>query len=93
MEIALGNETTPAANATNQFRDFRKRSGKAGSLITFLCSESIKNFIAGLPQKDPASIWTALAERYSNTNNVAERQATVRRFQNTEMKPGESIAD
>jgi hypothetical protein len=62
LEIVLGNEHPPAANATAQFRDYRRRSGRAYALI-YSSDARVRSFIEDLDDRNPATSAVSIPAR------------------------------
>ena len=94
LEIVLGNETPPAADASSQLREsYQKRFGRARTMVYSSVEPTIRAFIDTLPDRDPARIWVALRERYSTATSRSDRLAIYRRFLLATMKPGTSVSE
>jgi hypothetical protein len=58
--IGTGTEVPPNAGATAQLRDFRRRCGRAYSLIYSSSDDTTRSLIDNLPDEEPNYVWTAL---------------------------------
>jgi len=90
--IVTGTEAPPNAGATAQLRDFRRRSGRAYSLIYASSDETTRSLIDNLPNEEPDHVWTALRLAFDTSASLSGRLTTVRRFHKTTMKPGTSVS-
>ena len=90
--IVTGTEEPPNAGANAQLRDFRRRSGRAYSLIYASSDETTRSLIDNLPDEEPNHVWTALRVAFDTSASLSGRLATVRRFHKTAMQPGTSVS-
>jgi len=66
LEIVLGNENPPLANASFTMRDsYKKRLGLATGMAYPPVKPSIRATTNKLPDRNPAQIWTALSEKFN----------------------------
>jgi hypothetical protein len=93
LDIVLGTELAPAANATAQVRDFRKRSHRAFGMVWPSTEPSIRTFLTRLGHRDPHHAWEALRERYDAAASQSARVATLARLHSAIMKPGTSVSN
>jgi hypothetical protein len=92
LEIVLGNEAPPLANASFAMREsYRKRLGLATGMVYSSVEPSIRAIINQLPDRNPAQIWVALGEKFNSAASRAGRMAIRKRFQFTTMKEGTSV--
>jgi len=93
LDIVLGTELAPAANANAQGRDFCKRSQRAFGMIWSSTEHSIRTFLNRLGHRDPHIAWEALRERYDAAASQSARVATLARLHSAVMKPGTSVSN
>jgi len=92
LEIVLGNEHPPLANALFAMREsYKKRLELATRMDYSSVEPSIRAIINKLPNRNPAQIWTALAEKFNTATSHASRITIRKRFQKTTMKEGTSV--
>ena len=92
LEIVLGNEAPPPANASFAIREsYQKRLGHATGMVYSSVEPSIRAIINKLPDRNPARIWTALGEKFNTAASRSGRMAIRKRFQFTTMKEGTSV--
>ncbi|RPA81695.1 hypothetical protein BJ508DRAFT_306307 [Ascobolus immersus RN42] len=82
-QIVLGLETTPALNATTQYRDFISRSEHGAALLHRTCGPTAASLISG--NFDPVDIWTTLEARFKATET--SRLQLIQRFHNLRYNP------
>jgi len=90
--IVTGTEAPPNAGATAQLRGFRRRSGRAYSLIYASSDETSRSLIDNLPNEEPNHVWTALGLAFDTSASLSGRLTTVCHFHKTTMKPGTSVS-
>jgi len=90
--IVTRTEEHPNAGTTAQLLDFRRRSGRASSLIYTSSDETTRSLIDNLPNEEPNYVWTALPLAFDTSASLSGRLTTVRRFHKTTMKLGTSVS-
>ena len=93
LDIVLGTELAPAANATAQARDFHKRSQRAFGMIWSSTEHSIQTFLNCLGHCDPYIAWEAQQQRYDAAVSQCARVATLARLHSAVMKSGTSVSN
>jgi len=92
LEIVLGNEDPPLANASFAMREsYKKRLGLATGMVYSSVEPSIRAIINKIPDRNPAQIWIALGEKFNTATSRSGRMAIRKRFQFTAMKEGTSV--
>jgi len=92
LEIVLGNEDPPPANASFAMREsYKKRLGLATGMVYSSVEPRIRAIINKLPDCNPAQIWIALGEKLNTATSRSGRMAIRKRFQFTAMKEGTSV--
>jgi len=94
LEIVLGNEGPPPANASFAMREsYKKRFGHATGMVYSSVEPSIRAVINKLPDQQPAHVWTALGHKYNTATSRSGRLAIRHRFQLTTMKLDALVQD
>jgi len=94
LEIVLGNEDHPPANASFAMREsYKKQLGYATRMVYSLVEPSIRSVINKLPNQQPAHIWAALGQKYNTATSRSGQLAIRRRFQLTTMKKDGLVQD
>jgi len=93
LDIVLGTELAPAANATAQVRDFCKRSHRAFGMNWSSTEPSIRTFLTRLGHRDPHQACEALRERYDAAASQSASVATLAHLHSAVMKPGTSVSN
>jgi len=94
LEIVLGNEDHPPANASFAMREsYKKRLGYATGMVYSSVEPSIRSVINKLPNQQPAHVWAALGQKYNTATSRSGRLAIRRRFQLTTMKKDGLVQD
>ena len=79
LEIVLGNEDPPPANASFAMREsYKKRLGLATGMVYSSVEPSIRAIINKLPDRNPAQIWTALGEKFNTAASRSGRMASAK---------------
>ena len=92
LEIVLGNEDPPPANASFAMREsYKKRLGLATGMVYSSIKHSIRAIINKLTDRNPAQIWTGLGKKFNRAASRSGRMAIHKRFQFTTIKEGISV--
>jgi hypothetical protein len=87
LEIVLGIEDPPNPNATAQPREYRKRRGRAATMIYSAVDRNMRAVIKSLEDRnDPAPLWEVLNENSNTSTSRSCRIETLRRFHTADMK-------
>lgn len=93
LDIVLGIEPPPPANASAQVRDNRRRTNLAYGIIRSSANRSVRTFISSLGHRDPQRAWEAVRARYDTNSSQSGRVTILSRFHTSVMKPSIPVSE